>query len=264
MQVGIDATPKEYGKWFPLFPRATYTRVFVPPGGGAPTWGRAAIKTLPPSVTTVGVSWKDAVPVSAVVAFADQLPAGLTVDLTWRHEPEPDWPLDQYRTGWKQIATALQGHPNRDRIRLVNIHTLWASRHKHGVDWRAWMLPGVADVEGWDVYRDTTFDCYEPPESILGLPYLAALEFDTRWMLPELGATRCTWDTTGVARGKWFVDCCTFAAQFGCETVGLWCSGSQTESSLDYRPTDAPTAAAWQAVMVGAAQPEIWPAPTFD
>lgn len=255
MQVGVDVKPLEYATWFRQFPHATYSRVFIPIGGGPPTWGRQAIDLLPASVTTVGVSWKDAVPVASVVAFADRVPAGMSVDLTWRHEPEPDWPLAPFRTGWKQIRAALDGHPNRARIRLVNIHTLWASRHKAGIDWRAWMLPGVADVEGWDVYRDTTFDCYEPPESILGLPMLAAAQFGTRWMLPELGATRCTWDTTGAARGKWFLDCADFAGRHGCETIGLWCSNAQTESSLDYRPADKPTAAAWQTIMASPTPP---------
>lgn len=251
MTVGVDVKPAEYQTWFPRFPGAAYTRVFIAPGGGPPTWNRPAITKLPATVTTIGVSWKDAVPVKQVVAFADQLPARLRVDLTWRHEPEPDWPLDQYRTGWRQIAGALAGHPHRDRIRLVNIHTLWASRHKRAVDWRAWMLPGVADVEGWDCYRDTAFDAYEPPESLLGLPYLASVEFDTRWAVPELGATRTTWDTSGGSRAQWFLDCAGFAARNGCEALGLWCSNAQTESSLDYRPADQATAGAWTTIMAG-------------
>lgn len=251
MQVGVDVNPAEYQTWWPQFPAATYTRVFIPPGGGSPTWNRPAITKLPAQVTRVGVSWKDAVPVKDVVAFCDHIPAGLSVDLTWRHEPEPDWPLDQFRTGWRQIAGALDGHPNADRIRLVNIHTLWASRHKPSVDWRAWMLPGlpVDVVEAWDCYRDMKYDAYEPPESLLGLPYLAAAEFGARWAIPELGGSRCTWDTSGVSRAAWYLDCADFAAGHDCETLGLWCSGAQTESSLDYRPRDKPTLAAWQAIL---------------
>lgn len=250
MQIGVDVAPSQYATWWPKFPAASYTRVFVPPGGGGPTWARPAITRLPDHVTTIGISWKDAVPVKDVVAFVDRIPDGVSVDLTWRHEPEPDWPLDQFRTGWKQLRAAVDVHLNRARIRLVNIHTLWASRHRPSVDWRAWMLPGIADVESWDCYRDTKYDAYEPAESLLGLPCLAAAEFGTRWAVAEFGGTRCTWDASGMSRGQWYLDNAGFAVRYGCETFALWCSGSQTESSLDYRPTDKPTLAAWQAITV--------------
>jgi hypothetical protein len=248
VDVGVDIAPSQYQTWWPKFAGATYTRVFIPPGGGAPKWNRQAIVGLPEHVTRLGVSWKDSVPVASVVGFVDKLPPGLRLDLTWRHEPEPDVPVAEFRTGWAQLAAALDGHPFRDRVRLVNIHTLWASRHKPGIDWRAWMLPGVADVEAWDCYRDTKFDAYEPPESLFGLPYLAAQEFGTGWAVPELGATRCTWDKTGAGRATWFVDCARFADQFGAETLGLWCSTAQTESTMDYRPYDRATLTAWQAL----------------
>jgi hypothetical protein len=254
---GVDIAPHQYQTWWPKFAGAAYTRVFVPPGGGPPTWNRPAITRLPGHVTRIGVSWKDPAPVAAVVAFVDALPDGVHLDLTWRHEPEPDWPVAEFRTGWAQLAAALAGHPHRDRVQLVNIHTLWASRHKPSVDWRTWMLPGVADVEAWDCYRDTTIDAYEPPESLFGLPYLAAVEFGSRWGIPELGATRCRWDTTGAARARWYLDCAAFCTRFGADMLGLWCSSAQTGPDLDYRPGDPATLSAWQAITTAQHPPTI-------
>jgi hypothetical protein len=126
------------------------------------------------------------------------------------------------------------------------------------------MLPGVADVEGWDCYRDTAIDAYEPPESLFGLPYLAAVEFGTSWAVPELGATRTTWDRSGSSRGLWFQDCAAFCSRHNCEALGLWCSNAQTESSLDYRPADQPTATAWTMIMAGAAPAAHSPRPGPD
>jgi len=248
LQVGISVNPAVSAFWFSTFPQAQYTRVFFGPGAGAPDWTRPALTSLPPTVARVGVSWKDQVPAAQIVAFVDAIPDGRHLDLTWRHEPEPNWPLAEYRAGWAELADALDGHPNRDRVRLVNIHTLWASRHKTvQVDWRRWMLPEYADVEGWDCYRDTSFDSYEPPESLFGLPYLSSLEFGTRWCAPEFGGTLCRWDMSGTARSRWFLECANFARLHDCETLGLWCS--TTDAGLDYRPIDPPTADAWRRIM---------------
>jgi hypothetical protein len=249
-RVGVNINPRDYKTWWPSFSRARYTRVFFGPGAGAPRWGVSAIQDLPASIQRIGVSWKDAVSAGAIVRFVDDMPDGVEAELTYHHEPEPDVRLAAWRRSWQLLHDALDGHPKRDRITLVNIHTLWASRHRsQQVNWRDWMLPGVADVEGWDCYRDTAFDSYEPPESLLGLPYLAAVEFDTRWEVPELAGTLCRYDTHGIARATWYRQCIDFAAQRGCESLGFWCSTSSS-GGLDYRPTDSATMASWQDAMM--------------
>lgn len=249
MTVGISVNPKQYGDWWPQFPDARYTRVFVPAGSGAPNWKRQALTGLPPSVTRIHVSWKDIVPMGLIVAFVDQLPDGIELDLTWQHEPEPERSRDAYVAGWRALHDALEGHPKRHRVRLVNVHTLWASRHKtRQVNWRRWMLPEWADIESWDCYRDVSFDAYEPAESLFGLPYLAAQEFDRPWAVAEFGGTLCTWDTVGTARAQWYRDGAGFAALHGCEAMGFWCSTS-TSGELDYRPHDQATADAIRSIM---------------
>lgn len=246
--LNVKATTADYGTWFPKLPGARFSRVFSGPGKGLPSWTGQAVTGLPAGCIP-HVSWKDVVSATALEAFFDGVPAA-GAWVTYFHEPEPDVDPAVWRAYWRTLRSVRDNHRNRDRIRLVNIHTLWPSRHKPGVDWRAWMLPGIADVDGWDCYRDTTFDVYEPVESALALPWQAAAEFGQPWSMPELGSTLCTWDNSGAGRAKWYTDAAAYAGKRGCEAIGLWCSGNTT-GTLDYRPNDRATLTAWQGLLTG-------------
>lgn len=246
--IGLNVTPREYGRWHPRLPGAAFCRVFSPRGSGLPKWSATAITSLPPGCIP-HVSFKDRVAPADLSAWFTDLPTAVPeVWVTHHHEPEPDVDPDAWRTYWRTLRRVRDDNPHAARIRLVNIHTLWPSRHKHGVNWRTWMLPGVADVDGWDCYRDTTFDAYEPVESALALPWQAANEFGTPWSIPELGATLCTWDGLGDGRAAWFRAAAAYARTYGCEAIGLWCSGNTT-GTLDYRPVDGPTLTTWRALL---------------
>jgi hypothetical protein len=249
-QIGVSVKPEEYGTWYPRLPGVAFARVFAGPGKGLPSWKSQAMMGLPANAIR-HVSHKDKLTPSMLASYWDGIPANTHLWHTFRHEPEPDMDPGEFRAYWQQLRQVADDHPKRLQITLVNVHTLWASRHKRGVDWRQWMLPEAADVDGWDCYRDTDFEAYEPAESLLGLPVNAAAEFGLlRWSIPELGATRCTWDLTGEARARWFRDCVRFAGTYGCEAVGLWCSQkTQNGQTYDYRPHDTATLAAWQQVI---------------
>ncbi len=246
--IGLNVTPKEYGTWYPKLPGARFGRVFVGPGKGLPSWTSQAVTGLPAGCIP-HLSWKDPVSAAGVEALFAGVPAS-GAWITYRHEAEPDVNNAEWRAYWRTLRSIRDAHPNGARIRLVNIHTLWPSRHKAGIDWRAWMLPDIADVDGWDCYRDTSFDCYEPVESALALPWQAAEEFGQPWSMPELGTTLCTWDDDGTGRADWYRDAVAYAGKRGCEAIGLWCSGNTT-GTLDYRPTDRATLTAWQGLLSG-------------
>ena len=249
MLVGLNVAPDSYADWLPRLPTPAFTRVFFPPKAGLSSVKSAAIAKLP-AATIPHISHKDAVAMKTVDAYWSAWPAGRKLWWTYRHEAEPDVDNAGYVRYWTELRRLRDGHPRAADITLVNIHTLYASRWKTTVDWRAWMLPDVADVEGWDCYPPTNFKTYEPPESMLGLPIQAAAEFGTRWSLPELGTTRRAFDSTGQARADWFTLALRLADAAGCEAVGLWCSKETVDGKLlDFRPTDPVTFAAWRVAM---------------
>lgn len=249
MVVGLNVAPEAYGEWFPKLPTPAFSRVFSPPGSGLPDPRGTKIAKLPAG-TIPHASHKDAVAMKTVDAYWSAWPAGRKLWWTYRHEAEPDVDNAAYLRYWTELRRLRDGHPRAADITLVNIHTLYASRWKATVDWRAWMLPDVADVEGWDCYPPTNFKTYEPPESMLGLPIQAAAEFGTRWSLPELGTTRRAFDSTGQARADWFTLALRLADAAGCEAVGLWCSKETVDGKLlDFRPTDPVTFTAWRVAM---------------
>ncbi len=247
--IGLTCDPAEYTHWYPQLAGAAFARVFGAPGRGIPSWKTSAAMKLLPHDTIRHVSWKDPVPAAILREHLDAKPAGAPEWLTWHHEPENDGlDLSLWHNYWTTIRHVVDNHREAPNITLVAIHGLWPSRHRPGVDWREWMLPGLADVDGWDCYRDTTYDAYEPPESLLALPWQAAAEFGMRWSVPELGATRCTWDHDGTGRADWFQTVLAYAADHGADAVGLWCASDQT-GKLDYRPTDPATVGVWRTML---------------
>lgn len=227
-QLGLNVTPAEYDDWFGMLPRPDFVRVFAKAGAGLPSLtGRAM--TLPAGVIP-HVSHKDQVPLDELYAWwtewAQRNPVG-ELWWTYHHEPEPDIDRIKYHTYWRTLRVCRDSHHASGRITLVNIHTLYASRFKPEIDWRLWLLPGVADVEGWDVYAPT--GSLEPAESLLGIPIASAEEFGCRWSIPELGAKPVRSDPGDLARTGWYRRVVRRALDHGAEAIGLWCSG-------DYRP----------------------------
>lgn len=250
LRIGVNVTPAQYGTWYGRFPQPAFARVFTPTGKGLYGWATAAMRNLPPG-TIPHVSHKDRLDRGTLNHFWDGLPDTAELWHTYHHEPQgagqPD--LDAYAAYWRELRRARDAHPNRQRITLVMVHTLYAVRHKP-IDWRPWVEATLdaADVQGWDCYRDTAFDAYEPAAANLGLPADAAREYGCRWSVPELGSTLCTWDRDGAGRAGWYRDCVRFAAAHDCEAVGFW-SASDQSGALDYRPHDQATAAAWSELL---------------
>lgn len=259
MQVGVNVKPEEYTKWFPRFSTApAFTRVFWSPGKGLGPVNGPAITGLPRG-TLPWVSHKDEVPVSEVGAYWSKLLAAVNPGLTstgeprklpwtFRHEGE-DYDRIRFTAYWRDLRMMWNDHPQQDRIELVNIHTLYPSRWKSGVNWRQWMLPGIAHIDGWDCYPPQNFASYEPPASIFGLPIAAAKEFGMPFCIPEWGSGLRGGDP-GDRRAAWFGEGLAYLAANGCRYVGLWCSTEELGGQfVDYRPTDAATLAAWNTAL---------------
>ncbi len=252
MGVGVNLPQAEYSRWFPKFTTPpAFTRTFFPPG--KPLGITPAITGLPAG-TLPWASHKDEEPVQKVGAFwtkllalpavAAEVAKGRKVPYTFRHEGE-DYPLQKWLAYWRDIRRMWEDHPQRDAIELVNIHTLYPSRWKTGVNWRQWMLPGVAHIDGWDCYPPSNFPSYEPPQSLFGLPVAAAREFGMPFCIPEWGSGLRAGDR-GPARAAWFTDGLQFLEVSGCRYVGLWCSTETLGGQyVDYRPTDKETLQVW-------------------
>jgi hypothetical protein len=253
LEVGVNVTPAEYSKWFPKFTTApAFTRVFFPAGKGLYKPTVAPITGLPQG-TLPWCSHKDEVPVKEVGKYwtallAQVKPApGRKLQWTFRHEGE-DYDRTKFLNYWRDLRLMWEDHPQKDRIELVNIHTLYPSRWKAmTTDWRKWMLPGVTHIDGWDCYPPQAFDVYEPPGSIFGLAVAASREFGMPYCIPEWGVGLRGGDK-GDRRAAYFNDGFNYLSATGCRYLGLWCSSETLGGKfVDYRPHDKPTLGVWNA-----------------
>lgn len=245
LRIGVHPTPAEYGRWLPLLPTPWFTRVFHTNGKGLPVYGGPAIKGLPAG-TIPHISFKDRVSPATITAFLDSLPAGVKVWLTWHHEGDIDWASDVpgYQAYWKQLREVADAHPRRPDVTLINVHTQYPSRLKRrDMQWRDFMVPEYADVDSWDCYRPGNVDVYEAPETLLGLPVAAKLEFGTRLHITEFGTHPTSWDTDGVFQAQWYREACAFMAAVGVEAVGFWCNA---DGQYEYRPTKPRVLSEWK------------------
>lgn len=249
LRIGLHPTPDEYKVWLPKLPTPWFTRVFYPPGNGLPAWGGAAVTGLP-AATIRHISFKDRVAPAIVGLFLDSIPADVPhVWLTWHHEGDINWAADVagYANYWKVLRQTVDGHPNRPKVTLINVHTQYASRYKRqAMDWRQFMLPDYADVDAWDCYRPATPDVYEAPEALLGLALAAKQEFGVRIHITEYGTHPTSWDKYGEAQATWYRESCQVMAAAGIEAVGLWCNA---DGKFEYRPTKPKVLDEWKTLM---------------
>lgn len=249
LRIGYHPNPAEYDTWYGRLPRPYFSRVFYPPGKGLPAWGGNAITGMPDG-TIRHVSFKDRVPPLALTSFFDSIPDDVEqVWVTWHHEGDINWAgdIDGYTNYWKMLRQVADGHPNRPRIVLVNVHTQYASRYKRqAMDWRRFMLPDYADVDSWDCYRPATPDVYEAPETLLGLATAAQREFRVRIHITEYGTHPTSWDTDGTAQALWYRESVKVMADAGVEAVGFWCN---VDGVYEYRPTKPKVLAEWRSLI---------------
>jgi hypothetical protein len=251
MHVGVNPRYDEYALWFGKFTAPpAYTRVFSAPGEGLAPINGARVGGIP-SDTIPWISHKDEVPITEVVDYWSRLiearapSSNRPLRWTFRHEGE-DSDHTRWTAYWRDLRLAWEDFERRDLVELVNIHTLYPSRWSVTVtNWRRWMLPQAAHLDGWDCYPSR--EVYEPPGSLLGLPVAASREFGMPYCVPELGSPLRGGDT-GALRAAWFTECLDYLAATGCRYVGFWCSKETLGGKIvDYRPHDTPTLAAWNA-----------------
>lgn len=261
-RIGLSAKATEYKTWHDdKLPGADFGRVFNGPGEGLPSWSSLAMKGLTARGINVWASAKDRASAVAYNRLFDGIPAGVDLTFTHHHEPIADGvdPGD-YVAEYKLICKVADDHPNRARIHVFSVLEAHAMRFK-ALDWRAftavdWRTGAqYADGIAFDSYWREDLD-YEAPESLIGMPVLAAREFGYgRWRLAELGAT-----TTRKGRAKWFAEVVDAAGANGCEAIGLWCSRKTIQAKgkpveLDYRPVDAQTLEVWRSLLQLARRP---------
>lgn len=255
-RVGLSTKAEEYKTWHDdQLPGADFGRVFAGPGSALPSWSSLAMKGLTARGINVWASAKDRASAVAYTRLFDGIPDGIELTFTHHHEPIADGiDPDDYLAEYKLIREVADDHPKRARIHIFPVLEAHAMRFKR-LDWRAFTAVDnrtgeqYADGIAFDSYWREDLD-YEVPESLIGMPVLAAQEFGYgRWRLAELGAS-----TSRKGRAKWFSDVVNVAGAHGCEAIGLWCSRKTIMQKgqsvqLDYRPVDAPTLAIWRALL---------------
>ena len=249
-RIGLSAKTAEY-RWHDKLPGAAFGRAFAGPGDGLLDWKSPAVTGLTSRGITAWVSAKDRAPAAAYRRQFDGIPAGTELWITHHHEPiadgtDPHAYDDEYRL----IRQVADDHPNRARIRIMSILEAYAARFKR-LDWAAYLAVEHVDAIAFDCYWREDMD-YEAPESLIGMPALVAAEYGMPWHIAELGAS-----TSCEGRDRWYPEVVDAAALQGCQSIGLWCSRKTIQDKqdrqveLEYRPVDAPTAAAFRELLAG-------------
>lgn len=245
LEVGLTPKPAEAPHWFakmlPAVP--AFCRIFSAPGHGLPAWTGNAISQLPEGCLP-WISHKDPVPMETLRTYWKGMPLrsdGRRYRWTYFHETAPGSTEDRsaWRNYWLEMNDIAEDFP---WIEPVQIQSNYAMRWRPDTDWADWLIAGVS--LGFDCYPLQGYR-YEPPQSMFGL-LEAAAEYcgAPSWGVPELGAE----PREGQDRASWLYECEAYLAQNGASFCGLWCA-QDTETGLDYRPTDEATLAAYQEML---------------
>lgn len=194
---------------------------------------------------------------------------GFSFLVAYFHEGERDFieqglPVREWRRRHRLVYQTIRQHPNGHRVGYMPIQTgTWTEaasdpatgRIKGDWDPLAWWA-GVGDCVGYDQYVPTVTNkppapgLYPAPDKFLAIPLQLARSTGRRLFLAEVGsAKQGTPADTGSFRGPWIRAVAQYAASQGVAGMAWW----DDLGSKDFRLTDAPSAAAWAAVLAGEA-----------
>lgn len=265
MRVGVTVDPKDYDARLKLYPGPAVCRVFGPPGSGIPRWTDRRVQFLLRRGIMPHVSFKDwgrddtdASAAQQIDSWLDevpqQAPGPVVARLTYMHEPEPKNFDDRlYRRRQMYLAELIAAHRNGRWVRQVCIQTLqWTASGKAGKgrgDFSRYYA-GVGEL-GMDCYADSWASNYPSPAKFLEIPLRLADSAGQPLIVPELGARRLDFDTTGERRAHWIRTVCDRLRMEGCTAVSWWddLGGDKDGSATDYRLEDEPSRQAWCEVM---------------
>jgi hypothetical protein len=160
------------------------TKLFWPAGAGLPTWDGKTAHV--PASAVPHLCFVDIPNQAQWLAFLDGVPAGLPeVWLTWLQEGDRKTTAAAFKSTWEQLWAWAEGHPNRDRVRLVPVLTWYWQRYKNADRYADW-IPTHLDMLGVDIYPGGQSGWTSPAEC-LRAPLAAARTAKVKLVVTEAG-----------------------------------------------------------------------------
>jgi hypothetical protein len=168
------------------------------------------------------------------------------------HEPENDvesgaFTTADYRAAWTHLAALADkaGNPQLRSNLILMCWTLNTGSHRNWKDYFAGS--GVIDTIGWDCYNKSfSKGSYGDPASMLGTAVATSKAAGVNWAVAELGSKMAAGDS-GAGRAKWLVAIGDYARANGAAYITYF----DSTVGGDFRLLDAPSKAAWRAVIAG-------------
>ncbi|MCQ9163638.1 hypothetical protein [Arthrobacter sp. STN4] len=184
-----------------------------------------------------------------------QAPATTETYWSYIHEPEArvsqgQFTTAQYRAAWRRIA-GLSRQANNPRLHSTLILMGWTANPDSRLYWLDYYPGGdYIDVTAWDAHNDAGSVAgplsYPDPGLVFGPSVAASKSVNKPYAVAETGSRLIPTDPSGVGRAAWLTKVGAFVLDNEAVFVTYWDSAV---GSGDYRLVDAPSAAAWRALV---------------
>jgi hypothetical protein len=168
------------------------------------------------------------------------------------HEPENDvesgaFTTADYRAAWTHLA-GLADKANNPQLHANLILMCWSLNPGSHRNWQDYFAgAGVIDTIGWDCYNKSfSKGSYGDPASMLGQAVSTSKAAGVNWAVAELGSKMAAGDS-GAGRAKWLQAIGGYARANGAAYITYF----NSTVGGDFRLLDAPSQAAWRAVISG-------------
>ncbi len=173
----------------------------------------------------------------------------------YSHEPENDieqgaFTATDYRAAWSHIR-AIQRSTGRMDMKATLVLMCFTLNQSTNRNWRDY-YPGsdVIDVMAWDCYnwgQDESPPFYGDPAVLFGRAYALSASLGKQFGIAETASPRLSNDPSGYGRAAWLR---SLAGYLSARHAAFVCYfDSHKPGSIDFRLTDAPSRAAWRAIV---------------
>lgn len=251
MYVGQTPEPTEYDLWHTEFPNSAISRVFS--SNDPPRWDDPRVHALLGWGQVPFVSWK-IYDEAKVLAWLESMPDGIGVAATWMHEPEPKKVNPtEFKDRHKRLYDLIKAHKNGSRVMFGPVLTRQWTENNDGNSYDMYD-PMCGDFLGCDMYANTWENKYPNVEEFTRYfgRYAEDNAGDRAIWVPELGAVKMAFDTTGEKRAGWIVAVHNALYEWNVDTV-IWWNADGTPSAdgqkRNFRLSDQPSKEAFHQVL---------------
>lgn len=199
------------------YPGTTAARIFRSPTQDLPAWDSPTLAPLVAQNIDIHLSVKK-YDLAAADQWATAMPATYRGRLLWtiHHEPEQQSGGDPtpavFKSRWLEFAKRMETHPNRHRMLLGPVFTLyWWEANPGNETYLPVDAMQYLDFIGWDIYNSTWLNKYVAPSTRLELPQKYAEKTGKRITIAEWGCERIAADPSGTGAVQWMKDFVTAA-----------------------------------------------------